>query len=84
MTKKKKRRKDTPGARTFRIETTVSFGEEGIPLEQFGEVRKMLQERHQDLVSRPTRDSPLSRSTATWISTCRAIPPWTGRHSPAG
>ena len=39
----------------MQIKTTVNFGEQGIPLDQVGEVRKALEAQMQDLMSRVTR-----------------------------
>ncbi len=55
MGKKRRRRKDTGGVPRLQIKTTVNFGEQGIPLDQVGEVRKALEAQMQDLMSRVTR-----------------------------
>ena len=52
--KKRKRRRQTAGAPMLQIKTTLDFGEEGIPLERFGEITKALKERHLDFVSKVT------------------------------
>jgi hypothetical protein len=44
--KKNKPRKQAAGRPMLQIKTTIDFGDDGIPLEQLGEIRKLLKERH--------------------------------------
>jgi hypothetical protein len=44
--KKNKPRKPVAGRPVLRFKTTFDFGEDGIPLERFGEITKLLKERH--------------------------------------
>ena len=41
-----KPRKQTAGRPMLQIKTTIDFGEDGIPLEQLGEITRLLKERH--------------------------------------
>lgn len=49
---KKRRHKRAPVAPGLQIRTTIDFGEEGVPLEKFGEIMKTLKQRHLDVASK--------------------------------
>lgn len=49
---KRKRRQDASATSHVQIKTTIDFGEQGIPLEQFGQVVEALKEGQLELVSK--------------------------------
>jgi len=51
---KKTRHKRAAVAPGLQIRTTIDFGEEGVPSEEFGEIMRTLRQRHLDVASKAT------------------------------
>lgn len=49
---RRRRHKRAAGATGLQIKTTIDFGEEGVPLEKFGDVMRALKQRHLDVASK--------------------------------